>query len=201
MRAYELLPLLSFVIQRGKCRTCEARIGARQGGIEAVAALIGGLALWLSPDLGGLSGAFFGWLLLALLIFDAEHYWLPDVATGLLAGTGLVFGVGDWQDRLIGLVAGFAALELIRRGYRALRHREGMGGGDPKLLGAIGAWLGWLPLPFVVLGASLIGLALVAIYMARGKPVSADLRLPFGALLAASAFLFWSVLVRGLLPF
>ena len=130
-----------------------------------------------------------------------EHYWLPDVATGLLAGTGLVFGFGDWQDRLIGLVAGFAALELVRRGYRALRHREGMGGGDPKLLGAIGAWLGWWPLPFVALGASLIGLTLVAVKMMRGQMVTADLRMPFGALMAASAFLFWIVLIRGLLPF
>ena len=184
----DLIPLLSFVVLRGRCRTCGVAIGARQCGIEATAALIGAASLFMSPDLNGLSGAWFGWLLLALLIFDAEQLWLPDIATGLLALSGLALGLGDWQDRAIGLIAGFAALELIRQAYRLIRHREGMGGGDPKLFAAIGAWLGWSVLPFVALGASLTGIALITVRMMRGQPVSADMRLPFGGLLAAVAF-------------
>lgn len=170
-------------------------------GIEAAAALIGGLALWVSPGLSGLGGALFGWLLLALFIFDVEHFWLPNVATALLAGTGLVLGEPDWQDRLIGLVGGFVALELIRRTYKAIRHREGMGGGDPKLLAGIGAWLGGAALPFVLLGASLIGLILVVIRMLRGRPVSGELPLPFGALMAAAALMIWIARAQSSLPF
>ena len=196
-----MIPLVSFALQRGKCRGCDSRIGARQPGIEVLAALIGGLMLWMSPDSVGLGGALFGWLLLALFVFDAEHLWLPNVATGLLAAAGLLFGPAYLQDRLIGLVAGFAALELIRQTYRAVRHREGMGGGDPKLLGGIGAWLGWAALPFVLLGASLLGLILIVVRFARGQPISGDLPLPFGALMAASGFGYWIVCAQWPLPF
>ena len=183
----ELIPLASFALQRGQCRACGAAIGWRQFSVELAAAAIGGVALFLLPDWHGLALAWFGWLLIALILFDVEHLWLPDVATGLLAASGLAFGLADWQNRVIGTIAGFVALEAVRRAYRAVRNREGMGGGDPKLLGAIGAWFGWAMLPFVLLGASVIGLVLLAARGARGGEVSATLALPFGALMAAAA--------------
>lgn len=191
----DLIPLLGFLIRRGRCATCHAPIDRRHPLIELAAALIGAAALAVSPGWGGAAGALFGWLLLALAVLDVEHFWLPDRLTVPLALSGLAAGVAGiapaLQDRLIGAAAGFGALALIGWGYRALRRREGLGGGDPKLLGAIGAWLGWQALPFVLLGASLTGLVAVGIAAARGDAVSAGTCLPFGALMAVAAFPLW----------
>ena len=188
----DLLPVVSWALARGKCRTCGGSINWRHPTIEAAAALIGAAALWLQPDLNGIAGALFGWQLLALAALDAEHFWLPDWLTGGLAVSGLAFavaGIGvDLPSRLIGGGVGFAALFAIAWTYRCLRGRAGMGGGDPKLLGAIGCWLGWSSLPYVVLGASVIGLALALVMAMRGQDVAATTRLPLGALMAVAAF-------------
>jgi leader peptidase (prepilin peptidase)/N-methyltransferase len=113
------------------------------------------------------------------------------VPLGLLAGWA---GFGPaLADRAIGAAAGFAVLEAIRLGYRRLRGREGMGGGDPKLLAAIGAWVGAFQLPFVLLGAGLLGLAGVALMRLRGQEVRATSRLPLGTLMAVAAWPVWLV--------
>ena len=191
---YELVPLLSFVALRGRCRTCGAPIDRRHPTIEAAAAIIGAASLWISPDPGGLLGALFGWALLTLAILDAEHFWLPDALTLPLLAAGLAAGLfvdPPLVDRLIGAVAGFAVLAGIGIAYRALRGRQGLGGGDPKLFGAIGAWLGWQMLPFVLLLAAFLGLISVAISMARGRTLTASTRVPFGAPLAVAAWAIW----------
>ncbi len=95
---------------------------------------------------------------MALALFDLRHFVLPDWLNGLLVVSGLAAAI--WValppigDRLIGLVMGYAILVLIGWGYHRLRRREGLGGGDPKLLGAIGAWIGWQALPVVMLAAA-----------------------------------------------
>jgi leader peptidase (prepilin peptidase) / N-methyltransferase len=91
-------------------------------------------------------------------------------------------------DRLIGAVAGFSALQLIRLAYRKLRAVDGMGGGDPKLLGAIGLWLGWQALPIIVMLASAIGL--VAFLFKSGKQSAGTAQLPLGSFLSVAAFIF-----------
>jgi leader peptidase (prepilin peptidase) / N-methyltransferase len=170
--------------------------------VELAAAGIGLAAILALPDWFGLAGALFGWALLALFLLDAEHFWLPDRLTLPLAALGLAVGVGQWEDRIIGLVAGFLSLSAIRVSYRLIRKREGMGGGDPKLFAAIGAWLGWAYLPLVLIGASMIGLMVVALRAVQGKPVSGDVALPFGALMAVSAFLAWLLAASAIpLPF
>jgi leader peptidase (prepilin peptidase) / N-methyltransferase len=88
-------------------------------------------------------------------------------------------------------VAGFGTLWLIGRGYRLVRGREGLGGGDPKLFGAIGAWLGWAALPHVLLLAGFVGLGSVLIARFRGKAVRATTRLPLGSLMAVAAWPLW----------
>ena len=192
LAARDLVPLASAIAARGRCRTCGTAIDSRHWQIEAAALLIGIAAGLAAPWPWAAAGAGFGWLLLALAALDIAAFWLPDRLTGTLALTGL--GAG-WlgvppalPDRLIGGVAGFGALWLIARGYRVLRGREGLGGGDPKLLGAIGMWLGWALLAFVVLIASAAGLA--ALLVARRR-IAADTRLPFGALLAVGAYPLW----------
>ena len=194
----DLLPVVSWALARGNCRTCGGSINWRHPAIEGAAALIGAAALWLQPDLHGIAGALFGWQLLALAALDAEHFWLPDWLTGVLAISGLAFGVAgigvDLPSRLIGGGVGFAALFAISWTYRCLRGRPGMGGGDPKLLGAIGCWLGWSPLPYMMIGTSAMGLLAAFGLMARGKNVVATTRLPLGALMAVAAFPLWMLL-------
>ena len=191
---YELVPLASYAALRARCRTCGATIDRRHPAIELAAAMIGGASLLLHPDASGLLGAAFGWALLTLAVLDAEHFWLPDAITLPLLGAGLALGLSfdpPFADRLIGALAGYGLLALIGWLYRRARGRDGLGGGDPKLLGAIGAWLGWAALPFVLLLASLVGLASVAVAMARGRTMTATTRLPFGAPLAVAGWAVW----------
>jgi leader peptidase (prepilin peptidase)/N-methyltransferase len=94
-------------------------------------------------------------------------------------------------DRVVGGAAGFGVLTVIGFTYARLRGRVGLGQGDPKLLGAIGLWLGWQALPLMLLGSSLIGLAAVASRAVAGKSVAATDRLPLGTLMAAAAWLLW----------
>lgn len=195
----DLVPILSFLWTRGRCRSCGGGIDRRHFVLELACALVGAVSLALHPDAAGLVTALLGWWLLLIGAIDLEHHWLPDRLTLPLVGAGAAVslaGIGPATlDRLIGAVAGFAVLEALRRGYRRLRGREGMGGGDPKLLAAIGAWLGWMMLPSVLLGAGLVGLAAIAAMRLRGKTVAASTRLPLGTLMAVAAWPLWLIAV------
>jgi leader peptidase (prepilin peptidase)/N-methyltransferase len=199
----DLIPLVSAALSYGRCRHCRAPIDPRHWQIELAALGIGVVAGLVVPGPAGLAGAVFGWLLLALAALDIAEFWLPDRLTLALAIAGLVTGlagVGPPRvDRLIGGGVGFAALWLVGFSYKRLRGREGLGGGDPKLFGAMGLWLGWRTLPAVLLLAALTGLAFVLIGMARGKAATLDDRVPFGALLAIAAYPAWLFLL-GLQP-
>lgn len=187
----ELVPLLSALLSRGRCRSCGAAIDRRHLLLEPAAALVGLLAMLASPGTVGLSGAILGWALLALLALDAEHHWLPDRITLPLLALGLLLGAGDLSDRLLGAAIGGGALLLLALGYRALRGREGMGLGDVKLMAALGAWLGPLLLGPLLLAAALLGLLMAAGLKLGGKPLPTGGRIPFGACLAAAAFPIW----------
>ncbi|WP_426258715.1 prepilin peptidase [Sphingomonas sp. DC1600-2] len=195
----DLIPLLSAALSRGRCRACSAAIDPRHWQIELGCVAIGLLAGLAVPGPTGLAGAVFGWLLLTLAALDIAEFWLPDALTATLAGAGLATGLLGVEptltERVIGGVGGFAALWMVGAGYKALRHRDGLGGGDPKLLGAIGLWLGWRMLPVVVLLAALTGLTVVLFGMMRGRAASLGDRLPFGALLAIAAYPAWLFLL------
>ena len=195
LRVWELIPVVSFIQQAGKCRQCGAIIAQDHIAIELAAALIGGLSLLAAPDAQGLAGALFGWLLLTLAALDVKHHWLPDRLTLMLAVsgllTGLLFAHPALQDRIIGGGLGFAALALIATIYKRIRKRDGLGGGDPKMLGAIGCWLGWQALPLVILGASAVGILVAIYWRLRGKNVDAETMLPLGSLMAIAAFPLW----------
>jgi leader peptidase (prepilin peptidase) / N-methyltransferase len=196
----DLVPILSWLLVKGRCRHCGAAIDKRLLAIEAGAALIGLTAILAHPLPAAIFTAIFGWWLFLLAAIDLEHQWLPDRLTLTLLAAGLPVawvGVGPPLDeRLIGAAAGFASLALTAFAYRRLRGREGLGGGDPKLFAAIGAWLGWQQLPFVLLGAGLLGLAAVLLRHMRGEAVTATDRLPLGTLLALAAWPIWLVLAR-----
>ena len=186
----QLIPIISHLVQRGRCKHCDAAIDPFHLRVELAAALIGGASLALLPNENGLILALMGWLLLPLFLLDARHLWLPDRLTILLAVAGL--GLAGFAnevpvvDRLIGGVAGFAALWLIAAGFKALRGRDGMGSGDPKLFGAIGCWIGWQALPFALLAGSA---GLLALVILQGLGRDREAQHPLGAGLAVGAFL------------
>jgi leader peptidase (prepilin peptidase)/N-methyltransferase len=135
-------------------------------------------------------------MLLMLLVLDVERLWLPDQLTVPLAIGGLLAGWltnDDFSLRLLGFVLGYISLWTIAAAYRASTGRDGIGGGDPKLLAAIGAWLGAPALPLVVAAASLTGLAWVGIDAARGASVDRHTKVAFGAFLALAAWPVWLV--------
>lgn len=193
--AGELVPLLSFALLRGRCRSCGTRIDWRSPAMELAAGLIGVAAVLAHPLPMALATAVFGWFLLVLAALDAEHQWLPDVLTLPLIPLGLGAGFLGFGppllDRVIGAVAGLAALWLLGFVYQRVRGREGLGGGDPKLLAGIGAWVGVLALPFVLLGAGVIGLLAVLVMRVRGARIDGATRVPLGALMAAAAWPAW----------
>lgn len=199
LRAAELVPLVSYLALRGRCATCRRPIDPFHPGVEAAAAVIGFAAGLVAPGTEGLAGAAFGWLLLALGAFDLLAFWLPDRLTGALALGGLFAGgleLGPaMTERLVGGVAGYLSLWLIARAYRRLRGREGLGGGDAKLLGGIGLWLGWRPLPAVLFCACLLGLGLVMYRALSGRRVRGNDMVPLGTLLALAAYPTWLLMV------
>jgi leader peptidase (prepilin peptidase)/N-methyltransferase len=140
----------------------------------------------------------FGWTLLALAWIDWRQLRLPDALTLPLLLAGLAAAALDGQAALlsgvIGALAGYAALRLVGESYFSLRGHEGLGQGDAKLLAAAGAWLGWEALPWVVLLAALLGLALAVARRAGGGALTRETALPFGPPLALAI---WIVRLHG----
>lgn len=139
--------------------------------------------------------AVLGWMLLLIAVVDAEHFWLPDELTLPLAAAGLgaalLPGGTGLLNAAIGAATGFAALWLLAFAYRRLRGRDGLGGGDPFLLAAGGAWVGWIGLPTVLLWAAAAGLSLVLARALMKKPLAGDDRLAFGVFLAVGIWMTW----------
>ncbi|WP_174285927.1 A24 family peptidase [Sphingomonas bacterium] len=199
VRARDLVPVLSYAVLRGRCRECGAAIDPRHPAIELASLAVGVVAGLVAPGWSGVAGAVFGWLLIALAMLDLAVFWLPDRLTGTLAIIGLAGGGAGLDppmaDRLIGGVAGFGLLWATARAYRLVRHRDGLGGGDPKLLGAIGLWLGWRTLPAVLLVGCLIGLGFVLLQRLRGRTMARDAAMPLGTLLAIAAYPAWVFMI------
>lgn len=189
---YDLIPLISYGLLKGKCRNCNQAIGRRPFATELAGLAIGAIPVLLLPADQALAAALFGWLMLPLVLLDHGHLWLPNRLVLPLALTGFLVGPMQLpelalEDRFAGLAAGFLSLEIIRQAYKYIRKQDGMGAGDPKLLGALGIWLGWQLLPFVLLGASAIGLMMVI--MARAPVPDNRAAFPFGSYLCIAAFL------------
>lgn len=185
---YDMVPMLSFLLLRGKCRYCQAPIDPVQAIAEWSAAVLCGLAFCLLPIEVAAPCALLFLLLLPLALLDARHLWLPDQLVLALALLGLVLG-GITADgialttRLSSAALAFAALETIRRLFRKFRSKEGMGAGDPKLFAALALWLSPYDLPLLILLASMFGLAVALVSTIKKRPIE---QLPFGTLLAAA---------------
>ncbi len=191
-----LVPVLSWLWLKGKCGWCRAAISPRYILIELAAAAIGVWAALAGGDWVFVAAtALLGWQLLLIAIIDAENFWLPDILTWPLAATGLIaislLGQAIPWAQIIGAVGGFGSLWLLAWTYKRLRGRDGLGGGDPFLFGAAGAWVGWMGLPSVLLWACLAGFAVVMARLIVRRAVSGTDRLPFGSLLAIGIWMTW----------
>ena len=196
LAAFELVPLASYVLQRGRCRRCGARIQPFHPIIEGVAVLV---AIWVmlgetDPARQWLDCAL-GWTLLTLGWIDFRCMWLPDVLTLPLLLAGLAFTLivrpADAAAHGASAAVGYVGLRGISWCYRIVRGREGIGGGDAKLLAAAGAWLGLSGLPYVLLLAALLGLALAGGLALQGHRLRGDTALPFGPCIALAFWLIW----------
>lgn len=176
--------------------TDQAAVLARQSTFPLFAMPLVPLWAMVAADgwIGILLSCLFGWWLLSLAILDIRHFILPDALTLPLVPAGFV---ATWltsptllPDAVLGAAAGFISFWFVREGYYRLRHREGLGFGDVKLMAGLGAWLGWQSLASVVQIAALAGLA-VMLPVALRRDQTTGLRLPFGAYLALGAWLVW----------
>ena len=196
---YDNVPVLSWLILGRKCRHCGTPISFRYPLVELATAVLSVAVIWhFGPTAEGLAALVLTWALIAATGIDIDHQLLPDQITLPLLWLGLAlnlaFGLfASLEDAVIGAIAGYGALWLVYHGFRLLTGKEGMGYGDFKLLGALGAWMGWQVLPIIILGASLVGAVVgiaLMIAMKRGK----EIPIAFGPYLAAAG---WIALLWG----
>jgi leader peptidase (prepilin peptidase)/N-methyltransferase len=190
----ELVPVASWLLQGGKCRSCGTPLGTFYPAIELAATTIAVAAMFLTADpLSGWYACVLGWALLTLSWIDAETLLLPDALTLPLILAGLVLSIPGGSPAMlasgIGAAAGFAVLWLVGRGYEALAGKPGLGEGDVKLFAASGAWLGWAMLPGVIFVASALGITAAVAALLAGRNVTRETRIPFGPFIALATWI------------
>ncbi len=191
IRAYDNIPVLSYLLLRGRCRDCAARISPRYPLVELLSGTFAAMTVirfgvgWTALVVFLLIAA-----LLVITFIDIDHRIIPDVISlpGIPLGLAASFGPGlvPPLEALIGILAGGGSLFLVAWGYQIITKREGMGGGDIKLLAMLGAFIGWKGVLFTIFVASLTGtLAGVALMFQRREGMK--LAVPFGPFLAVGA--------------
>jgi leader peptidase (prepilin peptidase)/N-methyltransferase len=196
--ALENIPVISYLLQKGKCTDCGVKISPRYPIIETLTAILSVIVVWkygFSWQAG--AGLVLTWSLVALTFIDLDTFLLPDNITlpflwlGVFISLWAIFT--SLHGSVIGAIAGYLSLWLVYWAFKLLLKKEGMGYGDFKLLAMLGAWLGWYLLPLIIILSSLVG-AVVGIAMImfgghdRNKPI------PFGPYLAAAG---WIALIWG----
>jgi leader peptidase (prepilin peptidase)/N-methyltransferase len=192
IRAWENLPVLSYLLLRGRCSACRAHISPRYPLIELLSAVLSLVVVWqfgLTPQTA--AALLFTWAMIALAVIDFDTQLLPDVITLPLLWLGLLlslFGLFiDTETAVIGAIAGYLSLWLVFQLFRLLTGREGMGRGDFKLLALFGAWMGWTALPQIILFSAvpgaLVGIALIALGRQQQRAP-----MPFGPFLAIAGW-------------
>ena len=211
--AWQNIPVVSWLVLRGRCAACRTKISARYPLVELAT---GVLSAWVAWHFGfGMPAAcalLVTWSLIALTGIDIDHQLLPDNITLPLMWAGLVTAVAigpalgaslpvSPKDAVIGAAAGYLSLWLVFHAFKLVTGKEGMGYGDFKLFAALGAWLGWKVLPLVIILSAATGAVLGLLMIAlRGRDRSAPM--PFGPYLAAAgwlAMMYGDLLINGYL--
>lgn len=198
IRAWENIPVISYLMLRGKCAECRAKISLRYPLVELATGILSAFVVY-HFGLSWQAGAFLvlTWGLLAMSLIDADHQLLPDVLVLPLLWLGLIVnGQGlftDLYDALWGAVAGYLSLWLVYWAFKLITGKEGMGYGDFKLLAMLGAWGGWQILPLTILLSSLVG-AILGVVMLKMRNAQTSTPIPFGPYLAIAG---WIALLWG----
>jgi len=213
IKAWQNIPLVSWLLLRGRCAACKAKISIRYPMVELITGVLSGWVAWhFGFGAPAACALLITWTLIALAGIDIDHQLLPDNITLPLMWAGLLAAVVigpvagsplpvSARDAIIGAAAGYVSLWLVFHTFRLITGKEGMGYGDFKLFAALGAWLGWKLLPLVILLSAATGAALGILMIAlRGRDRAAPM--PFGPYLAAAgwlALMYGGVLMSGYL--
>src|ERR1700733_8383116 len=200
IKAWQNIPVLSWLVLRGRCATCKTKISLRYPLVELATGLLSAWVAWhFGFGAAAACGLLVTWTLIALTGIDIDHQLLPDGITLPLMWAGLLAAVivgpaagaaipVSARDAIIGAASGYVSLWLIFHAFRLITGKEGMGYGDFKLFAALGAWLGWKLLPLVILLSAATGAVLgILMIVLRGRDRSAPM--PFGPYLAAAGWL------------
>jgi leader peptidase (prepilin peptidase)/N-methyltransferase len=197
IRAWENIPLISWLMLRARCSACHKPISARYPAVELITALLSALVAWqFGWSLTSLCLIPLVWVLVTLTLIDVDTQLLPDSLTLPLLWAGLLLNsqeiIVSLNSAVIGAAAGYLSLWSIYWLFKLLTGKDGMGYGDFKLFAAFGAWFGWIALPLIILLSSLVG-AVVGIVMILSLGRDRQVPIPFGPYLcgAALVYIFW----------
>lgn len=198
IRAWENIPVLSYLALRGRCSACRVKISVRYPLVELGCAGLTLLAAWhAGPTLQALALMLLGWSLLALSLIDIEHQLLPDALVLPMLWLGLIVNAFELfvslDQALWGAVCGYLSLWTVFWLFKLVTGKDGMGYGDFKLMALIGAWGGWQVLPLTLMLASVVG-ALAGLCLLRWRNASMGTAMPFGPYLAIAG---WIALLWG----
>jgi leader peptidase (prepilin peptidase)/N-methyltransferase len=193
IRAWENIPLFSWLWLRGKCSGCDNPISIRYPLVELTTAVLSLIVAWhFGFGLQAIAGVFLTWCLVAMTFIDLDKMLLPDQITLPLLWLGLLLGIGNIYvnsvDAIIGAAAGYLSLWSVYWLFKLATGKEGMGYGDFKLLAALGAWLGWQYLPIVILLSSFVGAIIGITYLSLTKKDQQQ-PIPFGPYLAIAGWI------------
>ncbi len=198
IRAWENIPVISYVVLNGKCSACKTRISMRYPAIELLSGILSFLIAWhFGFGIQLIPALLLTWALIILSFIDIDHHLLPDDITlpflwlGLLINLFAVFT--DVYSSLIGAMAGYMSLWLVYIVFKIVTGKEGMGHGDFKLLALLGAWMGWEVLPLTIILSSLCG-AIIGVSMILFGGRDRKQAIPFGPYLAMAG---WIALIWG----
>jgi leader peptidase (prepilin peptidase) / N-methyltransferase len=201
--ALENVPVLSWLVLKGKCSSCGTAISSRYPAVELLGAALAVAAVWrFGPTWQAAAACVFLWTLVALTFIDFDSQLLPDGLTLPLLWAGLLANMFDLfvplKTAVIGAVAGYLSLWVVYWLFKLIRGKEGMGYGDFKLLAALGAWLGWQMLPLIVLLSSVVGAAIgIMLIVFKGREHGVPLAFgPYLAIAGVIALFFGQALTK-----
>ena len=203
--ALQNIPVISYLVLRGKCAGCGMRIALRYPITELVTAILSGIVAWrLGFGWEALAAIGLTWMLVAISVIDIDHQLIPDSLSLPLLWVGLTMSLFhplanvevlfvDPKTAIVGALAGYLSLWSIYQLFRLATGKEGLGYGDFKLLAALGAWLGWQMLPVIVLMSAVVGAVIGIMLIVTGRQ-ERSVPIPFGPYLAAAG---WITLLWG----
>jgi leader peptidase (prepilin peptidase)/N-methyltransferase len=194
IRWYDNIPLLSYLLLRGKCRGCGAHISLQYPLVELLNGILTlFIYLHFGPTLACAVLVLFCSALVVITFIDIEHQIIPDEISlpGIVVGFILSFFLKShtWLNSLLGILLGGGSLLLVAYSYQRLTGKDGMGGGDIKLLAMMGAFLGWKAVPFIIFASSLFG-SIIGVSIMLLQKKDSKLAIPFGPYLAFGAVLY-----------